>query len=62
MAIELEYKDMDHEKYLRLTPDVENIENVAFELIDKTKIRALIGIYPGAEGEYTARSVIYREE
>lgn len=62
VAMELEYKDMDQGKFLRLTPDVGSIENAAFELIENTKIRALIGIYPGAEGEYAARPVIYREE
>lgn len=62
VAIELEYKDMDQGDFLRLTPDVGNIENAQFELSEKTKLRALFGIYPGAEGEYAARPVIYREE
>ena len=62
VEIELEYKDIDQGKYLRLTPDMENIENTQFELSEKTKLRALIEIYPGAEGEYAARPVIYREE
>ena len=62
VAIELEYKDTDQGRYLRLAPDVGNIENAQFELSEKTKLRALIVIYPGAEGEYAARPVIYREE
>lgn len=62
VAIELECKDTDQGRYMRLTPDVGNIENAQFVLSEKTKLRALIGIYPGAEGEYAARPVIYREE
>lgn len=62
VAIELEYNDSDQGKYLRLTPDVGSIAEAEFELNETTRIRALIGIYPGAEGEYAARPVIYREE
>lgn len=61
VAIELEYFDPEKENYIRLTPDVGQIDEVLFCLDNTTKIRALIGIYPGTEGEYMARPVIFRE-
>lgn len=61
VAIELEYYDTGKRNYIRLTPDVGPIEQVSFSFYTATKIRALIGIYPGAEGEHIARPVIYRE-
>lgn len=62
IGIELEYYDAEQGKYVRLTPDVGLIEMTEFELSAPTKVRALIGLYEGAEGEYTARPVIYRKE
>lgn len=62
VAIELEYYDMNQAKFVRLTPDVGPIERETFNLDTTTKVRALIGIYKGAEGTYSARPVIYREE
>lgn len=62
VAIVLEYYDTGKQNYVRLTPDVGSIEQVLFSLEIHTKVRALIGIYPGTEGEYKARPVIYRED
>lgn len=62
IAIELECYDAEQGKYRRLTPDVGPIEKTEFELAVPTKVRALIGLYEGAEGAYTARPVIYRED
>lgn len=62
IGIELEYYDAEQGKYVRLTPDVGPIENTDFELTVPTKVRALIGLYKCAEGTYTARPVIYRED
>lgn len=62
IAIELESYDSDQGKYIRLTPDVGPVEKTEFELAVPTKVRALIELYKGAEGEFTARPVIYREE
>ena len=61
VAIELEYYDTGKKNYIRLTPDVGAIEQVLFSIETTTKVRALIGIYSGAEGEYLARPAIYRE-
>lgn len=61
VAIQLEYYDQGQGKYIRLTPDVGPIELALFNIDFSTKVRALIGIYPEAEGEYMARPVIYRE-
>lgn len=62
IAIELEYYNTDQQNYIRLTPDVGAVEKIEFELTAPTKVRALIGLYEGAEGVYTARPVIYRED
>ena len=62
IAIELEYFNKDQKKYIRLTPNVVPIEETKFELAVPTKVRALIGLCEGAEGSYTARPVIYRED
>ena len=62
IAIELEYFNIEQQQYIRLTPDVGPIEKTEFELSVPTRVRALIGLYEGAEGAYTARPVIYREE
>ena len=62
IAIEIEYYNTDQQNYIRLTPDVGPIEKTEFELAVPTKVRALIGLYKGAEGEFTARPVIYRED
>lgn len=62
VCIELEYYNFAKSKFIRLTPDIGPIEKTDFEVSDPTKVRALIGLYEGAEGEYTARPVIYREE
>ena len=62
IAIELEYFDAEKEKYIRLTPDVGAVEQTIFELDAYTKVRALIGIYPGSKGRYLARPAIYRED
>lgn len=62
VAIELEYYDKERGVYIRLTPDVGPIEETAFDLEEDTRIRAYVGVYPGAEGDYLARPVIYRED
>ena len=62
VAIELEYFDTEQNKFIRLTQDVGFIVEDRFELANTTKLRALIGLYAGAEGEYLARPVIYRED
>lgn len=62
IGIELEYFDKNQEKYMRLTPDIGPLDGVDFELEDTTKLRVLIGLYAGVEGEYTARPAIYQEE
>ena len=61
VAIELEFYNQERSKYVRLTPDVGSIDQAVFNIDFFTKVRALIGIYPGTEGEYLARPVIYRE-
>lgn len=62
IAIELEYFDAEKEKYIRLTPDVGAIKQALFKLDASTKVRALVGIYPGSKGRYLACPAIYREE
>lgn len=62
VAIELESFNNEYRKYVRLTPDVGPVDTVEFTLTMRTRIRAYVGVYPGAEGEYVARPVIYREE
>lgn len=62
VAIELEYFDSEQNNFVRLTQDVGPIDEDDFELTETTKIRALIGLYAGAEGEYSARPVVYRED
>lgn len=62
IAIELEYYNKEREEFIRLTPDVGPIEAAAFNLEEDTRIRAYVGVYPGAEGNYSARPVIYRED
>lgn len=62
IAIELEYFNRSKEKFIRLTPDVGPVDEVNFSLQEKTKIRAYVGVYPGAKGNFTARPVIYRKE
>ena len=62
IAIELEYYDRDQDNYLRLTQDVCPVYEDSFELTEKTKLRALIGLYAGAEGEFLACPVIFEED
>lgn len=62
IAIELEYYDQTQNNFIRLTRDVGPVEEEMFELADTTRLRALIGLYAGAEGEYLARPVIYEED
>ena len=62
VAIELEYYRADKGKFVRLTPDIGPIDETTFILESNSRIKALIGVYPGATGEYTARPVIYRED
>ena len=62
VAIELEYFDKEQNNYIRLTQDVGPINDVIFELNNTMKLRALIGLYAKAEGEYIIRPVIYKEE
>ena len=61
VAIKLECYDSEKEKYIRLTPDVGAMEQAVFKLEASTKVRALIGIYPGSQGSFLARPAIYRE-
>lgn len=62
VGIELEYFDNGVCDYIRLTRDIGPIEEVVFELSKSTQVRALIGVYPGGEGEFIARPVVYRED
>ncbi len=62
IALELECYSKDRDEYIRLTPDIGPIESTIFTLVDDTRIRTYVGVYPGAEGEYIARPVIYRED
>lgn len=62
VAIELEYFNTKQNKYMRLTQDVGPVDAVDFKLKDKTKLRVLIGLYAGAEGEYLVHPVIYKED
>ena len=48
--------------YLRFTPDLGPVDIVSFVLDKTEKIRAYIKTYPGAEVEFTAYPVIYKEE
>ncbi len=61
IAIELEYYNRDKKDFIRLTQDVGPVPEALFELKEKTKVRALIGIYPEAEGSWNARPAIYKE-
>lgn len=62
IAIQLEYYDAEKEKYFFLTPDVGAVEQTFFELDASTRVRTLIGIYPGSKGRYYLRPAIYRED
>ena len=62
IAIELEYYNKECGEFIRLTPDVGSIEEAIFDLKEDTRIRAYVGVYPGAEGDHLARPVIYRED
>lgn len=62
IALELEHYSEKHKNFVRLTPDIGPIEEAVFTLAEETKIRAYVGIYPGASGTYTARPVIYQLE
>lgn len=62
VALELEYFDAEKDKYVRLTPDIGTMEQTIFKLDASTKVRALIGIYPGSKGRCFARPAIYRED
>ncbi len=62
VTIELEYFSKEQRQYIRLTEDIGPIDQAFFELSESTKLRALIGVYSGAEGEYLIRPVLYREE
>lgn len=54
-------KNVD-EKYIRFTPDLGPVDTVSF-ILDKTeKVRAYIKTYPGAEVDFIAYPVIYKEE
>ena len=48
--------------YLRFTPDLGPVDSVSFKLAETAKIKAYIKIYPGAEVNFIAYPVIYREE
>ena len=61
IAIKLEYFNTEQENYIRLAPDVGQIDEALFCLDTNTKVRALISIFQEAEGSYFARPVIYRE-
>ena len=62
IAIELEYYDEEQDSYIRFTPDVGPIDEARFALDRETKLRAYVGVYPGAKGDYVAFPVIYRED
>lgn len=62
IGIELEYLDTETDKYQSLTPDLGPIEKFYFELKEKKTVQAYVGIYPGANGDYFASPVIYKEE
>lgn len=62
VAIELEYYNKERGEFIRLTPDIGPIEETVFDLEENTRIRAYVGVYPGAEGDCLARPVIYRED
>lgn len=62
VVIELQCFDTEKEKYVRLTPGIGTLEQTFFKLDASTKVRALIGIYPGSKGRYLARPAIYRED
>lgn len=62
VALELEYFNKEQGDFVRLTEDVGPIEKTSFELTEETEVRALVRLYPGSEGKYLARPVIYREE
>lgn len=61
-TVGIELEKFNGERYVRLTPDIGPIDEVSFELDNTTKLRALIGIYAGADGEFIARPAIYRED
>ena len=62
VALELEYYDPERDNYYRLTEDVGPIDEVEFRLEGTTKLRALVRLCAGAEGQYIARPPIYRED
>jgi len=62
IALVLEYYSTEHGRFIRLIPDVGPIDATIFILEEETKIRAYVGVYPGATGAYIARPAIYREE
>ena len=60
--LELHYYDYDLNRFVELTKRVGVLEIDYFMLERNTDIRAVIGIYPDASGEYIARPAIFRED
>lgn len=60
VALELEYFDKQKHSYVRLVPDIGTIEKAVFRLEEKTKVRGLVGVYPGCDCDIIARPVIFR--
>ena len=58
--IELEYLDRESCKFLRLV-SVNSADDVVFSLEKETRIRVLVGVFPGANGTVFYRPAIYRE-
>lgn len=56
-----ENPNADNSGYIRFTPDLGPVDKTTFSLAEMERVRAYVKVYPGAEGEYTAKPVLYRE-
>ena len=62
IAIVLDYFNREQDKYLRLTKDIGKTEKDTFTISEATIVRALVSIYPSANGRFIARPTLYMIE
>lgn len=58
--LEFEYYDKNLHRYISFISDIGNKEYQVFQLTETTKVRGLIGVYPGCNCNVKARPAIYR--
>ena len=59
--LELEYLDRDQRKYLHFV-SLDTEQSVEISLLNKTKFRVLIGVFPGAKGKVLCKPAIFSED